>query len=90
MFAGLQIHQTRTALVKLTDAQCAANFVYEVRFYAPKILRFSDVRSRFQACGTSGSLWMKIRPLLIAAPCIIGAAWFVMLFFLKQLYEEFG
>lgn len=71
VFAGLQIHQTRTALVNLSDSTCATAFVYE-------------------QCGTSGSLWMKIRPLLIAAPAIIGAAWFVMLFFVKQLYGEFG
>ncbi|KAF5331136.1 hypothetical protein D9619_005568 [Psilocybe cf. subviscida] len=71
VFAGLQIHQTRSALVTMNDAACAANFVYE-------------------KCGTSGSLWMKIKPLLIAAPCIIGASWFVMLFFVKKLYEEFG
>ncbi|KAF9464682.1 hypothetical protein BDZ94DRAFT_1215875 [Collybia nuda] len=44
----------------------------------------------YTACGGSGSLWAKIQPFLIVAPCVIAASWFVMLFWIKQLYAEFG
>ncbi|KDR81595.1 hypothetical protein GALMADRAFT_239643 [Galerina marginata CBS 339.88] len=63
VFAALQIHQTRTALV--TDHQCDDS-----------------------NCGTP--LWKKIQPFLIVAPCVIGASWFFLLFWIKQLYGEFG
>jgi hypothetical protein len=39
-------------------------------------------------CGTP--LWNQIAPFLIAAPCIIAGSWFFMLFWIKQLYGEFG
>ncbi|KAF9477383.1 hypothetical protein BDN70DRAFT_995014 [Pholiota conissans] len=71
IFAALQIHQTRTALVTAPDIDCAVQFV-------------------FANCEGPGTLWNEIRPLLIAAPCIIGGSWFFMLFFIKQLYSEFG
>jgi len=41
-------------------------------------------------CGGINSLWRKIQPFLIVAPCIIALSWFVMLFWIKQLYAEFG
>ncbi|KAG9226327.1 hypothetical protein CCMSSC00406_0003206 [Pleurotus cornucopiae] len=41
-------------------------------------------------CDGPGSLWRRVRPFLIVAPCVIGASWAVMLFFVKQLYAEFG
>jgi len=41
-------------------------------------------------CGGSGTLWAKVRPLLIAVPCVIGLSWFALLFFVKPLYQEFG
>ncbi|PPR06639.1 hypothetical protein CVT26_001181 [Gymnopilus dilepis] len=63
VFAGIQIHETRTALV--TDTQCDDD-----------------------NCGTP--LWNRIKPFLIATPCIIGASWFFLLFWVKQLYSEFG
>ncbi|KAF8188404.1 hypothetical protein BJ912DRAFT_851171 [Pholiota molesta] len=71
VFAALQIHQTKTALVTNPDVNCAVQFV-------------------FANCEGPGTLWNEIRPLLIAAPCIIGGSWLFMLFFIKQLYSEFG
>jgi len=41
-------------------------------------------------CDGPGTLWNKIQPFLITAPCIIAASWFFMLFWVKALYAEFG
>jgi hypothetical protein len=41
-------------------------------------------------CDVPGSLWRKILPYLIVTPCVIAAAWLVILFWVKQLYGEFG
>jgi len=49
-----------------------------------------DGSDNYINCGGPGTLWMKIKPLLIVVPCIIGVAWVAMLFCIKQLYKEFG
>ncbi|KAF8959070.1 hypothetical protein BDZ97DRAFT_1667689 [Flammula alnicola] len=49
-----------------------------------------DALFSFVNCDGPGTLWNEIRPLLIAAPCIIGGTWFFMLFWIRQLYGEFG
>ncbi|KAJ3905812.1 hypothetical protein F5879DRAFT_709881 [Lentinula edodes] len=41
-------------------------------------------------CDVPGSLWRKIEPFLIVTPCIIAASWLIMMFWIKQLYGEFG
>ncbi|KAJ7109359.1 hypothetical protein C8R44DRAFT_802315 [Mycena epipterygia] len=41
-------------------------------------------------CGGPGSLWEAVQPFLIVVPCVIAAAWFVMMFWIKELYSEFG
>ncbi|KAF8654126.1 hypothetical protein AX16_003657 [Volvariella volvacea WC 439] len=69
VFAALQIHQTRTALVTLGDCPGSVDFVN---------------------CGGEGTLWTRVQPFLIVAPCVIAASWFAMLFWIKQLYAEFG
>ncbi|TFY82087.1 hypothetical protein EWM64_g1922 [Hericium alpestre] len=43
-----------------------------------------------QRCGGPHTLWHKVRPFLIVTPCIIGASWVVMMWFVKTLYAEFG
>ncbi|KAF9451043.1 hypothetical protein P691DRAFT_724830 [Macrolepiota fuliginosa MF-IS2] len=68
VFAALQVHQTRTALV---NAQC-------------------DQDGILQSCGILISVWQRVQPFLIVAPCIIAASWFFMLFWIKKLYAEFG
>ncbi|EIW85201.1 hypothetical protein CONPUDRAFT_162455 [Coniophora puteana RWD-64-598 SS2] len=35
-------------------------------------------------------LFKTVEPFLIVAPCIIAASWFVMMWFIKELYIEFG
>ncbi|KAK0197131.1 hypothetical protein F5146DRAFT_1014178 [Armillaria mellea] len=71
VFSALQVRQTRTALVKLSDAQCAESF--------------DEVN-----CDGPGSLWRRVEPYLIVTPCVIAASWLSILFWTKQLYEEFG
>lgn len=46
--------------------------------------------SPLKTCGGSGTLYRKVEHLLIAVPIIIAAAWFVMIFFVRTLYSEFG
>lgn len=68
VFAALQVHQTRTALV---SENCANT-------------------TSITLCGGPGSLWQRVLPFLIVAPCIIAASWLFMLFWIKKLYAEFG
>lgn len=67
VFAALQVHQTRTALVGAPGCDDPA-----------------------LACDGPGSLWQRILPFLIVAPCVISASWLFMLFWIKKLYAEFG
>ncbi|GLB34970.1 hypothetical protein LshimejAT787_0205350 [Lyophyllum shimeji] len=69
IFAALQVHQTRTALVTLPHC---------------------DGRDDFVSCGGPGTLWKRVEPFLIVAPCVIAASWLMILFWIKQLYGEFG
>ncbi|THU89511.1 hypothetical protein K435DRAFT_759604 [Dendrothele bispora CBS 962.96] len=70
VFAAVQVHQTRTALV--TGDNCDTN--------SPSLI----------SCDVPGSLWRKIEPFLIVAPCVIAGSWLFMLFWIRQLYVEFG
>jgi len=49
-----------------------------------------DGTVNYVQCGGAGSLWRKVEPFLVVVPCIIAASWFFMLFWIKQLYAEFG
>ncbi|OBZ75710.1 hypothetical protein A0H81_04380 [Grifola frondosa] len=69
VFAALQVHETRTALVTDPDATWMTDYVNG---------------------GGAGTLWQKVLPFLIVAPVVIGVAWLVMLFYVRQLYYEFG
>lgn len=46
--------------------------------------------SNYVNCGGPGTLWAKVKPLLIIAPCVMSLSWLLMLFFVTKLYEEFG
>jgi len=35
-------------------------------------------------------LWRKVRPFVVVAPCVIGVSWLGMIFWIRQLYNEFG
>ncbi|KAJ6596874.1 hypothetical protein DFH09DRAFT_1132979 [Mycena vulgaris] len=41
-------------------------------------------------CPGPGTLWAAVKPFLIVVPCVIAGAWFVMMFWIKELYSEFG
>lgn len=43
-----------------------------------------------QGCSGAGTLFVKVRPLLIAGPCVIAAAWLSLLWWTKVLFDEFG
>lgn len=68
VFAALQVHQTRIALVMVDSCE----------------------PGNLTACDGVGSLWQRVQPFLIVAPCVIAAAWLFMLFWIKKLYAEFG
>ena len=36
------------------------------------------------------ALWNKVQHYLIVAPCIIAASWFFLMFWIRQLFAEFG
>ncbi|KIK59908.1 hypothetical protein GYMLUDRAFT_168967 [Collybiopsis luxurians FD-317 M1] len=44
----------------------------------------------FINCDAPGTLWRKILPFLVVTPCVIAASWLVILFWVKELYAEFG
>jgi hypothetical protein len=46
--------------------------------------------SPLKTCGGPGTLYTKVEHLLIAVPIVIGAAWVIMIFFVRTLYSEFG
>ncbi|KAF5373641.1 hypothetical protein D9758_000580 [Tetrapyrgos nigripes] len=69
VFAAVQVHQTRTALITGTDCDTNADLI---------------------KCDVPGSLWRRIEPYLIVAPCVIAGSWLFMLFWIRQLYAEFG
>jgi len=68
VFAALQVHEARTALVFRTEVPCL----------------------EFVGCDAPGSLWRKVEPFLIVAPCIIATSWCIMIFFVRELFGEFG
>jgi len=50
----------------------------------------ADPCTSFIGCDGPGTLWRKVEPFLIVTPCIIALSWFVMLFFVRALFSEFG
>ncbi|KAI0670445.1 hypothetical protein C8Q78DRAFT_125560 [Trametes maxima] len=38
----------------------------------------------------AGTLWQSVLPFLIVSPVVIGVSWLVMIFFVRELYHEFG
>jgi len=69
VFAAIQIHETKSAL--LGSNNCTTNF-------------------NLVNCPGPGSLWNSVEPFLIVVPCVIAFSWFVMMFWIKELYSEFG
>jgi hypothetical protein len=42
------------------------------------------------SCDGAGTLWARVYPFLIVSPCVIGASWILLCYFIKELYAEFG
>ncbi|KAF9653141.1 hypothetical protein BDM02DRAFT_3160071 [Thelephora ganbajun] len=51
---------------------------------------YDGTRRSYIECSGAGTLFAKIRPLLITAPCVIAAAWLSLLWWTKVLFAEFG
>jgi len=72
VFAAIQVHETKAALVQKSASQCVG--------------RGFD----FVKCDGPHTLFRKVEPFVIVVPCIIGASWVIMIWFVKSLYAEFG
>jgi len=73
VFAALQVHQTKSALVtRVLD--CLA----------------PDVNNYYLNCGGPGTLWRRVQPFLIVVPVVIGVSLAIMMFWVRELYAEFG
>jgi len=91
VFAAIQVHQTHSALVTGSDSDCDAsspNLI--VRTFQSLVTAYVIIMLCLQTCDVPGSLWRKIEPFLIVAPCVIAGSWLFMLFWIRQLYAEFG
>ncbi|KIL00415.1 hypothetical protein PAXRUDRAFT_821704 [Paxillus rubicundulus Ve08.2h10] len=59
-------------------------------------LQVHETRTAIYSCtlsqcdGDPNWLWNRVEPFLIIAPCIIAASWLFLIFWIKQLYGEFG
>jgi len=51
---------------------------------------YDGTQRSYVECAGAGTLFAKVRPLLIAAPCVIGASWLSLLWWTKALFAEFG
>ena len=88
VFAAIQIHETRVALVRRPN--CDGTVSYVVCFI---VSHFTALRTHLvplKTCGGTGTLYKRVEHLLFAVPGIIAAAWIIMIFFVRALYYEFG
>jgi hypothetical protein len=88
--AALQVRQTKTALVLETGCSATDHYSYLVSCDAIGDSMINVDAYEFQFCDGAGTLWSKVEPYLVVVPCVMAAAWFLMLFWIKQLYAEFG
>ncbi|QRW16166.1 Golgi apparatus membrane protein [Rhizoctonia solani] len=76
--AGLQIHQTRTALVRPEVNGTRINSAD------------SCVGDGIQTCSGPDGLFALVEKFLIVVPVILGASLLSMIYFVRELYHEFG
>lgn len=88
VFAALQVHQTQSALVTQVGCISTDDFYYVVRWSVGHV-GHSLIPSP-QNCAGPGTLWNRVQPFLIVVPCVIALSLFVMMFWVKELYNEFG
>ncbi|KAH8117406.1 hypothetical protein DFH11DRAFT_1851754 [Phellopilus nigrolimitatus] len=46
--------------------------------------------TEFLGCDGPHTLWRKVEPFLIVVPCMLAASWGIMIFFVRELFGEFG
>ncbi|KAI5124554.1 hypothetical protein M0805_003076 [Coniferiporia weirii] len=50
-----------------------------------------DPCTEFIGCGGPHTLWSsRVEPFLIVVPCVLAASWIIMIFFVRELFGEFG
>jgi len=54
------------------------------------VLPNCDATVNYIKCDGPGTLWRKVEPFLIVTPCILAGSWLVLIFWIKELYGEFG
>ncbi|KAJ8583225.1 hypothetical protein M405DRAFT_775694 [Rhizopogon salebrosus TDB-379] len=70
-------------------------FIFHGALIVFSALQIHETQSAITSCATScvsdpDQLWHKVQHFLIVAPCVIAASWFFLMFWIKQLYSEFG
>lgn len=88
VFATIQIHETKVALVRKPNCDGTNDFVVCFTLCCSYGLASSHVPLKL--CGGKGTLYRKVEHLLIASPGIIAVAWIVLIFYVRALYYEFG
>lgn len=83
--AALQLHETKVALVQYTGCDASVDAI--VSFFN---LITSQILKLCKSCDGAGTLWSRVYPFLIVSPCVIGASWILLCYFIKELYAEFG
>ena len=59
--------------------------------WLPDVSSFQLMSPRCSQHGDgSGTVWSRVFPFLVVSPVIIGVTWLVMMWFVRQLYYEFG
>ncbi|KAL5490355.1 hypothetical protein ACEPAI_5188 [Sanghuangporus weigelae] len=54
------------------------------------VFRTEDPCTEFVGCDGPGTLWRIVEPFLIVVPCVLAVAWLIMIFFVRELFIEFG
>ena len=88
VFATIQIHETKAALVRLPNCDATVNYV--VCLTLCYSYGFANSHVPLKRCGGRGTLYRKVEHYLVAVPAIIAAAWIILIFFVRALYYEFG
>lgn len=72
-------------------------FIFHGALIVFSALQIHETQVAIKSCSSSSAcahdpvqLWNKVEHFLIVAPCVIAASWFFLMFWIKQLFSEFG
>lgn len=68
-------------------------FIFHGALIVFSALQVHETHTAINSCTSPcapAQLWNKVQKFLIVAPCVIAASWFFLMFWIKQLYSEFG